>query len=293
MYELEKAGVKTYYIDCPSKVGVYQTAESEVWLIDSGNSKDMARRINKCVTEQGWTIKGIVNTHSNPDHVGANATLAKRTGCKIIGAELENAFTRFPILEPSFLYGGYPMKALRNKFLLATASFPSGTVEQDLPPGMCFLPLPGHFFAMCGIRTDDDVVFIADSVFSAATIAKYHIFFIYDVAAFLETLQYLETLAARIFVPSHAEATTDIKPLVETNRQKVFEIVDAIISFCEEPVGFEEILKQIFTHYNLEMNLNQYVLVGSTIRSYLSFLCDSGRLSFVLQGNRLLFKTEA
>ena len=46
------------------------------------------------------------------------------------------------------------------------------------------------------------------------------------------------------------------------------EIIDKIYNACEKEITFEEILKYIFDEYNLIMNENQYVLVGSTIRSY-------------------------
>ena len=35
---------------------------------------------------------------------------------------------------------------------------------------------------------------------------------------------------------------------------------------------FEELLKLLFDEYELVMNFEQYVLVGSTVRSYLAWL---------------------
>ena len=38
------------------------------------------------------------------------------------------------------------------------------------------------------------------------------------------------------------------------------------------------------------MNFEQYVLVGSTVRSYLAWLKDTGRLNAVFEKNQLLWK---
>ena len=40
------------------------------------------------------------------------------------------------------------------------------------------------------------------------------------------------------------------------------------------------------------MNFEQYVLVGSTVRSYLSWLKDSGRLAADFEDNMLLWRRE-
>ena len=99
---------------------------------------------------------------------------------------------------------------------------------------------------MLGIKTDDDVYFLADSLFSAATITKYHVFFIYDVGEYLNTLDYLSTLEGKLFIPSHCEATTSLSSLIELNRNKVQETAAKIYSLCSDGLTFETILQAIF-----------------------------------------------
>lgn len=50
------------------------------------------------------------------------------------------------------------------------------------------------------------------------------------------------------------------------------------------------ILQKLFTEYGLEMNFEQYVLVGSTVRSYLSWLKDTGKLNSEFVHNMLLWE---
>ena len=66
--------------------------------------------------------------------------------------------------------------------------------------------------------------------------------------------------------------------------------MDKIYTACKKEMIFEEILKYIFDEYNLTMNANQYVLVGSTIKSYLSYLLDENKLSYEFKDNKMLWK---
>lgn len=210
MYELIRAGEQTWYIDCPAKMGLF-LAEDGAWLIDSGNDKDAGRRVRKLLDANGWTLAGILNTHSNADHIGGNRFLQDRYHCPVYSTPAENALIRAPRLEPSFLYGGYPCKALCNKFLMAQESEPSPIEGAPLPEGLEVFPLPGHFFGMVGFRTPDGVCFLADCLSGEAVLEKYHVGFIYDVRAYLETLDWVETLEAKLFVPAHAPAAEDIR----------------------------------------------------------------------------------
>ena len=290
MYELIQVAPHTYYIQSPAKIGVVETSDGHVVLIDSGNDKEAGRKVRQHLDRQGWTLDAIYNTHSNADHIGGNAYLAKQTGCALYAPGIEAAFTQHPILEPALLYGGYPMKALRHKFLLAQESDAQPLTPEHLPAGFELIPLPGHFFDMVGLRTPDDVVFLADCLSSQATLDKYQISYVYDVAAYLDTLERVKEMQAALFVPAHAEATDNIAPLAQYNIDKVNEIAGHILDFCAAPHTFEEVLQHLFTSYDLAMTFEQYALVGSTVRNYLSWLLDSERLSATFTDNRLLWQ---
>ena len=290
MYELIQAANNTYYIDCPAKIGLVRLNGEDVCLIDSGNDKDAGRKIRQILDRSGWRLKAIYNTHSNADHIGGNKYLQAQTGCKVFAPGVEADFVNHPVLEPSFLYGGFPPQALRHKFLMAQESMAEPLTQAVLPEGMELIALPGHFFEMAGFRTADGVVFLADCLSSAETLSKYQIGFVYDVAAYLETLEKVRGMRANLFVPAHAEAMADIAPLAQLNIDKVHEIAQKIVKLCGEPLTFERILQKLFREFSLAMNFDQYVLVGSTVRSYLAWLKDAGKLEYLFEDGQMLWK---
>lgn len=290
MYELIQVSERCYYIQSPAKIGLVRLAGQEVCLIDSGNDKDAGRKVRQILDANGWTLTAIYNTHSNADHIGGNKYLQSQTGCQVYAPGIECDFTRHPILEPSFLYGGYPCGELRHKFLLAQESDARPLREDCLPEDFEIISLPGHFFDMVGFRTPDDVVYLADCLSSRETLDKYQIGFIYDVAAYLDTLERVKKMDGRLFIPAHAQATERITGLAQYNIDKVLEIADRIVDICREPQSFETILQQLFSRYGLTMNFEQYVLVGSTVRSYLAWLKDTGRMETLFENNMLLWQ---
>ncbi|MDE6261128.1 MAG: MBL fold metallo-hydrolase [Oscillospiraceae bacterium] len=289
MYELIQVSERNYYIQSPAKIGLVKLNEQDVCLIDSGNDKDAGRKVRQILNANGWRLTAIYNTHSNADHIGGNKYLQGQTGCRIYAPGIDCAFTRHPVLEPSFLYGGYPCKELRHKFLMAQESDAQELIQESMPEGFEIIPLPGHFFDMVGFRTPDDVVYLADCLSSRETLDKYQIGFIYDVAAYLNTLEMVKSLRANMFIPAHAAASEDIADLAQYNIDKVLEIADKITGICQEPLCFEAILQKLFADYGLTMNFEQYVLVGSTVRSYLAWLKDKQAVTALFENNTLLW----
>ena len=291
MYELYQAIGNSYYIQSPAKIGLVRLDEARVCLIDSGNDKDAGRRLRKLLDEKGWKLAAIYNTHANADHNGGNRYLQQQTGCKIYAPGIDCVVNRHPIREPAFLYGAFRARELRHKFLLAQESDTEYLTADKLPEGMEAIELPGHFFNMVGYRTADDVVYLADCLSSRETLEKYQVAFIYDVAAYLDTLEKVKTMEARLFVPSHAEATEDIAPLAQYNINKVNEIGERMLELCREGLMFEELLQKLFKAYELALNFEQYALVGSTVRSFLTWLKESGRIEAVFEDSRLLWRS--
>ena len=291
MYELIQATKNSYYIQSPAKIGIVKLTEREVCLIDSGNDKEAGKRVKKILDAQGWELKMILNTHSNADHIGGNRYLQEQTGCAIYAPGIECDFTAHPVLESAFLYGACPPAELRHKFLLAPESRVQPLTPDILPDGIEIIPLPGHFFDMVGFRTAEGAVYLADCLSGKETLEKYRIGFIYDVGAYLATLERVKTMQATVFIPSHAAPCEDIAELAQYNIDCVQQVAQDICALCATPRCFESLLQALFNTYGLQLSFEQYALVGSTVRSYLTWLKAEGRVSARFEDNLLLWQS--
>lgn len=288
MYELHQVGSRTYYMEAPAKVGVYLLPDNGVLLIDSGSDKDAAKKILRQCSEKGWTVSAVLATHSHADHIGGNQYIQGKMGCPVYASAFEAAVGRFPVLVPAGLYGGYPIQEFRTKFLLAKSSdvqpFPD-----PLPGGLMTIPLPGHSFDMVGFRTPDDVVFLGDSLTGEQLLEKHLVPFLYDVRSYLKTLDVIDRLEASVYVPAHADMVTNIHPIVSLTRSRTMELLEELTSICAAPHTFEDILKALFDRHGVCLDILQYGLSGYTVRSYLAYLKEEGRLTVCFHENRMLW----
>ncbi len=291
MYELVQVGEKTFYIACPSKVGIYKITESTICLVDSGLDKDAAKKIYKVIQEHNWNISFIINTHSHADHIGGNAFFQEKTHCPIYCVGADKMFIEFPELEASYLFGGFPNKDLRNKFFYSAKSNVSELTQEMIPKGLKIIRLDGHSFSQIGIKTDDNVWFLADAITGERIIEKYHVIFLADVRKSFESLKKIKSLTGSLFIPSHGDVLKDVTNLAQINIDKMNEIIHLLLLICKEATSSETVIKLIFDHFGLSMSFAQNVLVGSTIKSYLSYLYDEGKLEVIFIDNILLWKT--
>ena len=62
------------------------------------------------------------------------------------------------------------------------------------------------------------------------------------------------------------------------------------MSLLSSPLTFDELLKGVFDKYSLTLSMGQYSLVGSTLRSYISYLWDEGRIEPEINDNLMKWK---
>ncbi len=291
MFELIKVSESCYYIESPSKVGIYKRNDTDVYLIDSGSDKNSAKKTLKICEEQNWNIKGIINTHAHADHIGGNAYIQEKTGCDIFSSSIDRPFLEFPIINPLHIYGGYFPKEMEHKFFLAKPSITKDISSKDFPSELRTYDISGHSLGMIAIVTPDNVAFVGDIVSSETIIKKYGITYLLDIKKHLESLNFVENMSAEKFIMSHVETVDDIKPLIKFNRDKIYEICDKITELLKTPKTFEHLLSELFYHYELVMSVRQHSLVGSTVRSYLSYLKNEGKIDVIIEDNFIFWKT--
>lgn len=289
MFDLIQTSSHTYYFDLPSKIGVYTPDDKNVYLIDSGPHKDNAKKILRVLRDKGWELQGILNTHAHADHIGGNHYLQEQTGCTVFCAEKECDYTRHTYLEPTTLYGANPHKDLRHKFLLAQESNAVSFDDARFPKEIEIIPLPGHSAEMVAFRTPDDTVFLADLLCSENTLTKYGITFQFDIEQHLLSLDKAKQLTASCFVSSHAPTETDITPLLTLNERKINEAAAFLQQQCKTPQTFDNLLQAVFVNYGLTMTHEQHALVGSTVRSYMTYLYNNEKINIIFKDNILYY----
>ena len=284
--EIRKLGERTYVIENPVNVGIYLINDNEVCLIDTGSSKDYGKNIAKVLEENNWTLKYIVNTHSHADHIGGNNYLQEKYRALIYAEKTESYFINNPLLEPALMYGAKPLESLCTSFLMAKPSNCEDIKNMNIE-GLEIVDLKGHSFGLIGIATSDNVLFVGDAYTSPRILNKYAIQYTYDVEEFLKTLDYLETTNYDYYVPSHGEIEKDIKGTLAINRQTTLSIEKEILDILEYKHFYNDILNELFINNHIKSSVEQYHIIGTTIKSFLTKLVKEDKIEIIAKDGNL------
>ncbi|MCK9170044.1 MAG: MBL fold metallo-hydrolase [Treponema sp.] len=310
MSSLQELLPDIYFIPGSTNVGVISIdtrGTRTIYLIDSGGSTDAGAHIYEELEnffgKNKFTLKAVINTHSHADHSGGNDFFVKKTGCGVWMSYLEKGSMENTLIQSSVAWGGYPLPELRTSYYVpsqcSVTRIISGGDKLTLADGktLSFIPLQGHYFGMLGVEctTKDgkNAVFTGDAIFGRKVISKFSIPFMYNVGEFMKSLDTLCRTEADWYVPSHGDAVTRIQETAEMNKLAVLETIECVVSILtKKTLSAEELLTEVANENEIPLKLPQYVLIGSTLRSYLSYLYETGRITYVIENNKMIWSVK-
>lgn len=272
----------TYVVKGHTNVGIYKINDHDIYLIDTGFGIKFGKLLLNLLKENNFNVVAIINTHSHVDHIGGNKIIQDEFNCPIYIGGLEKGMIENTQIEPSALTGCLPNKFIKNYW------FAENAVARDIKDfkgELEIIDLKGHSANMIGVKTKDDVVFLGDALVDTN---KTKIGYIYDIAEYKNALKKLKSLQASYYVFSHTEIYKNIKEIIDLNIKAVQNLEQFIINNVNN-LCFEELLSKIFYNYNIEFNLIQYYIIGTTIKSYLSYLVDNDKIAINYNKNKLIY----
>lgn len=281
----------SYVIPGAVSIGLF-AGENGAVLLDSGGDRSSGRAVRKLLDDRGLKLSWVACTHFHADHVGGCACLKKATGCFVAIPAVEKLLLEEPHYEPALLWGASPLPALKNKFLMA----PPCSVDLGLPPsglwketGLNVICLSGHSPGMVGYVTPDSVAYVGDAFFGRDLIQKHGLLFVADVADWLVTLDFLEGLEARWFVPYHGPALQDPRELIGVTRRHLLDISDRVRTLCKTPSTRDDILGRLMEWLDKKVDPVRYVLSLGALSAHLTYLVERGEIEPLEDRGRLLW----
>jgi glyoxylase-like metal-dependent hydrolase (beta-lactamase superfamily II) len=267
-------------------VGVVAAADGALVLVDTGLNASNAKRTLKVIRDElGGEVSAILTTHAHADHFGGNATVVKRTCAAVHAPALDEAFLRYPLLQPAMMFGGSdPLDTLRTNFLLADPS----PVDVVVQPGVHevagiaveAIPLSGHSPGQLGYVVGD-VFFCADVVLPKSVLDKYRIPYLFSLTDHLAALQHARAIPHRVAVAGHGPVLQqgDLQALIDLNESLAGEVIETMLDVVAAPRTAETILQDLLLRFGAPVaDAPSFYLLQPTVYAFLSHLQREGQV---------------
>ncbi|GEL77134.1 MBL fold metallo-hydrolase [Tenuibacillus multivorans] len=270
---------------------------SQGLLIDAGIDKSAIRKVVRQLEDKDLPITHLIITHAHSDHYGGASYLKQQYDVKVIAPRFESAILQYPILEPTYLFGGNdPIDELRNKFLEGPP------VEVDIlvdegptnidPFSLEFIETPGHSYQQMAVAINN-TLYAADSYFGQDELLKHKIPYITSVEKTIHSLYKLKNLTYSGAVPGHGKYEENYQETINKNIEYHENLLHNVYYTIEKAnmISHEEIVARLCQDMNVKVDqLSIFLLFRTAVTAYLTALINQEKIEHYIQHYRWMFK---
>ncbi|MBN8048557.1 MULTISPECIES: MBL fold metallo-hydrolase [Paraclostridium] len=292
----------SFYIRGGTNTGVYVFNDKSALIIDPGLPGVRPRNIIRDLEKEGITIKWMINTHEHNDHYGAGYQFKEKYPNLVnMSSFYSKLYIDNPILFSTYIMGGNTNEFFDN--ILMSKNMKNVSIDRTIKPGKLhingeyieIIDLKGHTAGSVGVLTKDKVLFLGDMLVGEELLYKFDLLFIFDVEAYLNSLDLLQTIDFEYVVLGHCKKELDkfeTLDLLKKHRESVNKYLNQIRNIMKEPKSLESILKIILNENNLSYNYKEYHFFKSTLVGMISYLNKLGEIKYFIEDGDVLYYTK-
>ncbi|WP_042277165.1 MBL fold metallo-hydrolase [[Clostridium] dakarense] len=292
----------TFYIKGGTNTGIYLYDDNSALIIDPGLCGLRPKRIIDVLKSNNIKPKFIINTHEHNDHYGAcNQFREEYKDLSIISSKYAKLYIENPELFSKYIIGGKSNKFMDGK--LRNKSLDEVQIDEVISEGVIelnnvefnIIDFKGHTPGSIGILTKDKVLFVGDLLIGEDMLSKYDFLFMYDIKDQIDSLDKLKNIDFDYLVVSHGRkiiSKCESYNLINKHKEAIEKYLNQIREQLKEPIGLENLLKNIIKNNNLSNNYKEYHFFKSSLLSIISHLADLEEVEYLINEGELLYYTQ-
>lgn len=293
--KLVQAKGNTWYLSGWQYIPIYMVDDSHCILLDGGYFNNR-KSIERTLAEAGIEMIGVIATHAHTDHAGNIFYFQRKYGIPSAMPVGEMALCIDAMaLKVNFFVFSYKECCQKSDVnaLIGKADVVIGPEDKTIE--FCGVPfdiirLPGHSADQIGIRTLDNVLYVADAIMAGKDLELAKLPYHLSLERAMETMEQLRQEKADLYLMAHKAVRDNIDDLITENIKSLNEKCQRITGLIDRPMTLSQVQQMILEDLKLlTSDVRKAELYERCIRSYVEYLCDKELIQVHAKGGMIYY----